>query len=796
LRVGSKAVLFAMAVIMAGSLGACGGREGRLAKHMERAKEQLQRADRIKARLELKNVLQIDPKNAEAFFLSGQVAEQESDWANAYGFYQRAVELRAGYTEAQIKLGRVFFMFGEPEKAAAMARAVLVQRPNDPEARTLGAAVKAATGDTQAAIREAQAVLGSHPGREDTISLLAGVYRKLDDNAGAENTLLTGIEANARSVSMRLDLASLFLQTNQFARAEEPLREVAELEPGKLEHRVRLAAYYANAGALDKAEQLLREVVQAAPDDEQRWLILAEFLSRKRKPELAELELQSYLKEHGKSLKVRLALASLYQEMGRADAAETAHRDAVESSVSGPDRIKARNELARFLMARGKAPEALALVSEILKDNVRDEAALLTRGKLALEKRDAPSAIADFRALVKGQPNAVEYLSLLARAHMLNGEPELARETLADAVAVNPTDAQVRLLWIEFLAQSREYDVALKEADEALKIAPLDLALLQIKAALQAIKKDVKAAEQTMLQLKNIAVDQALGHHRLGSFYLASRKFEAAIAEFDAALKKSPDAFDSLAGIIQAYLGLEKPEAALARLAQQEKQKSSDAQIDYLRGEVYASQEKHAAEAERYFRAAIRRNPAWQVPYLSLKNLLVKRRDFAAAEQMLREGIKSLPGDPLLMFSLASVFETAGDFDRAQAQYEAILKADPNLDIAANNLAALLTDRRGDKASLDRARELAARFENSYNPIFLDTLGWAFVKSGQVARGLPMLERASGLAPEISVFQYHVGYGKYKKGELAEAKVHLRKALAGKADYPGAAEVKTLLGAL
>ncbi len=61
------------------ALLSCGGAEERKAKYLERAKSYLAEKNYDKARVELKNVLQIDPKYAEAYFLMGQVDEQKQD---------------------------------------------------------------------------------------------------------------------------------------------------------------------------------------------------------------------------------------------------------------------------------------------------------------------------------------------------------------------------------------------------------------------------------------------------------------------------------------------------------------------------------------------------------------------------------------------------------------------------------------------------------------------------------------------------------------------------------------------
>ncbi|MCP4764903.1 MAG: hypothetical protein GY875_01385 [Gammaproteobacteria bacterium] len=62
--------------------------------------------------------------------------------------------------------------------------------------------------------------------------------------------------------------------------------------------------------------------------------------------------------------------------------------------------------------------------------------------------------------------------------------------------------------------------------------------------------------------------------------------------------------------------------------------------------------------------------------------------------------------------------------------YEASIAAQPDLIVAKNNLASLLTDQRDDQASHDRAREIAAEFRDSKVSMFRDTYAWASVKSG------------------------------------------------------------------
>ncbi|MBI5041292.1 MAG: tetratricopeptide repeat protein, partial [Gammaproteobacteria bacterium] len=85
-----KLLVTALAALM---LIGCGGAEERKAKYMERGKAYIAEENWDKARVEIKNVLQIDPKSAEAYYLIGQVEEKQQEWGKAFANYSKAVEL-------------------------------------------------------------------------------------------------------------------------------------------------------------------------------------------------------------------------------------------------------------------------------------------------------------------------------------------------------------------------------------------------------------------------------------------------------------------------------------------------------------------------------------------------------------------------------------------------------------------------------------------------------------------------------------------------------------------------------
>src|SRR5688500_15661438 len=89
-----------VALLVTLTLLACGGPQERKAQYRARAQEYIQTGNFPKARVALRNVLKIDPKDAEAYFLVAQVEEKEKSWRNAVANYQQVVELVPDHKDA------------------------------------------------------------------------------------------------------------------------------------------------------------------------------------------------------------------------------------------------------------------------------------------------------------------------------------------------------------------------------------------------------------------------------------------------------------------------------------------------------------------------------------------------------------------------------------------------------------------------------------------------------------------------------------------------------------------------
>jgi Tfp pilus assembly protein PilF len=159
----------------------------------------------------------------------------------------------------------------------------------------------------------------------------------------------------------------------------------------------------------------------------------------------------------------------------------------------------------------------------------------------------------------------------------------------------------------------------------------------------------------------------------------------------------------------------------------------------------------------------------------------------------LQSGISQVESPGTLQLDLAGLLERSGKPEDAIRLYEAALRSDPNSDVVANNLAMLLITYRKDQPSLDRAKELSARFATSANMAFLDTYGWVLYKRGESAAAIAALQTALAKTPDSPVSLYHLGMAQASAGQSDSARDNLTRSLKSGKNFAGMDEAKATL---
>jgi len=780
-------------LVVAISLIACGGPEERKAKYRARAQEYLQAGNYPKARVALRNVLKIDPKDADAYFLFAQVEEKEKNWRNAVSLYQEVVQLVPDHTAALVTLAKYYLEARLTEQVLSTADKVLTKHPQHPQANALKIAVLAIEGQLSLAMTKAEALRSQFPTEPDVTILLATLYSQQQRYRDAEATLQRALDAHPKDMDLLNNLNTILVQAKDMAGAEAVARRMIEEEPTLFDHRLRLARLFDTQGAHEKAEAVLREAIALDPNSEERRLLLADFLSTRKDHRAAEQALLEAATQLPHSAKVQFGLAALYLKSGQDAKAREQYASLVKDYKEKPAGLEAKVKLAEMDLVSGKQAEAEQQVQEVLKENPRSSDGLVLLGRMALSRRNGKDAVQAFRIVLHDQPELATVHFLLGQAYLLTGENSLAKESFEHAVALYPGQVDARRSLAALESQSGRHQQARARLVDLLKQRPDDLAALDMLMMLDLVTKNWVDAERTLNRLRAVSKDSVVAFMAEGRLREAQQQFDKASASYERATAIAPNNPDTLLSLVKLDVAQGHADRAKTRLDAVLATRPDHLFGHGLLGEVLALS-GHPQEADVQFREASRVNPKWITPWLDWGGLWLAQKRADQAVQVLQAGLKANPDSEELHMLLASAYSTQGQIDSAITTYDGALRLNPRNVLAANNLAVLLVDYKGDPQNLQKAFVLSRDFEKEApHPLFLDTLGWVRFKMGQQEDALRLMKDAVAKSPEVPTLNYHLGMAYYQSGKTAEARAYLSKALKSAEAFQGRREAEQIL---
>jgi len=734
-----KTYLVLIAVVVALALvAACGGPEEKKAKFFGKAKELFERGDLVKARLEAKNALQIDPKFAEGYSLLGQIEMQAGDFKAAYGSFGKAVELKPELLPAQVELGKLLLISGAPDKAMEKAEVVLAKEPANPEALMLKGSALLAQRQLDDAARIFEGMLQNGVKKPEVYLALATAQAQGNNLARAEKTLQDGIAANKDAVALHMGLAKFYSDTKQPEKAVSAMRKVIELQPDQPMHKFNLASLLWDDGRQAAAIDMVAELLAKDPANEDMRETAARFyLSKNQLLEAAKV-LEAGIEKEPKSFKLRLLLGEVYlnqnQPRKAVDTLEACLK--LSNDPANPGIIQAKTLLARVHMLMRQTDKAEAYVNEVIKDNPRSIESHLTKGDIFLVKGDGVNAAAEFRTVVSEQPQFIPGYLRLAGAHVLNQELDLAVSVLQNALRVDPKSKEVLQTLSRVYALKKNNSAAEEQLRKIVDLYPNEPAARADLGDFLASSNKTAEARETYKTIIQRDPQNPLGYLKLSRLYRFEKKPQEALAALEEGYRHNQVSGEILSELIQGYIQQKRHDAAIAVCRKRIAENPQDVFALNLLGWVYTDM-KNFQEAEGSLQKAIEMQPLWPAPHTNLANLYLLQGRKAEAAANFEAAINANPRDPAGYLSLALLYERDKDFPNAMKVYERALKENPSFWFAANNLAFLLAETSTKKEDLTRAKDLAeeAIKQRPNEPALIDTLGWVYFRMGDYGQG-------------------------------------------------------------
>lgn len=589
------------------------------------------------------------------------------------------------------------------------------------------------------------------------------------------------------------------------------LQKVLEEIPEHAHARKLLAAALVESGNVERAQELIAGLQDSG--DPLLQSLHGDIALRKRDYALASAHFAKALEISPDNVKLLTELAQARQRSGdEAGAIEALTRAAeLDTGSTHPEVL-----LVMTHLKAGRFTQALAVVDRLQRERPQDPQPHSLRGIIKVAQKDPQQARASFTQALRLDPAYLSAATNLARLDLQAGDIKSARSRYLEVLKHAPKAIQAWLALAGLAAQERQegeflnYLAQAKQANPADKTAyqmlarywlgkrDADKATAEARAGLSAagdaefhellglarmLQGDLGSALISYGKWAELQPGNAMAHLRLGELQNRSGRRDAALHSLDEALRLAPDLYQAHLAKTITLAEAGRGNEAMA-LAQGLQRKYPDHMIGPLAEAEARLRAKQPAEAASAYTKAARMSDRGDLAsraYLAHEAAGQHQQGMA----LLRKWLADHPKDRLVGHRLASALLKEGKQAEAAQHYARLYQDDPKDLEAANNLAWLYGELKDARAIAiaEQAHKLAPD-----NPATQDTLGWILVNSGQVRRGLELLQRAYRAAADHPSIHWHLASALAKSGDTGNAKVHLEVLLDSGRDFPERAE--------
>jgi tetratricopeptide (TPR) repeat protein len=477
-------------------------------------------------------------------------------------------------------------------------------------------------------------------------------------------------------------------------------------------------------------------------------------------------EYQAALKTDPTSQSVKARLAGLYFSLGdMPNAVRYANQAAEGPSQDGP----LLTQMASILAGAGQGDRAVVLLDRAIEVDPTSGDPYFTKGLLLLNMKRLPEAEQAIRAGLERAPDSAVGHYHLGRLLLEAGKPEEATASLERAIAVNASfePAYVALASIYEARQDQDRAIAvLRKYLYSVNSRNRDIRHQLVR--LYVASKDYEGARKELNDLLAEDPSDLDAQLRLALVYGEEKEYSKAIEQLLQILKARPTELK-----VRDYLGFLYEESKDTQKAIETYTFNIQLEPTYFEGHLHLGvlfyRLKRFPEAVTHMTQAITLNPKQPEAHIVLGLTYMQEDRFDEAARALEEGISQNPRSADLYFNLGTAYDKLNRFDDVVRTMETAIKLDPHHADALNYLGYSYAERgiKIDQALSLTKQAVALKPSNGY---YVDSLAWAFFKSGLLTEALTEMKRAVALVGDDPVLYEHLGDIYAKQRNLSDAR--------------------------
>ncbi len=767
------------------SLTACKTAEERAEVYFASSREFIEVGDFDRAVVELRNVFELMPNHVEARRTMASIMLEQGHTPDAYVQYTRLVEQEPGDLAARTMLAELAFDGGNWKEFERHGTIAVNLAPDTPRGQAIEIALKYQKAiedrdsvEIEVLIQRANTLLTEIKKNTLLQQIIIDYLVRSGEQKAALDQLRNVIAERPNDRRFYDQRLILLRQIGDSTAIETHLRDIVSQFQEDLEAKSDLLRHLTAQGDLDRAEDFLRSISDPADPDPVLFLNLVNFLNEFHGPDAARQEIDKALDVNPEPDRLRLIRAGLDFNDGYREKAITDLQEIINRREPSELTDEAKIILSRLLTSTGDPSGAERLVSEVLKANPNNIAALKIKAAKQIETDDPEGAVESLRGVLNAMPDDVEALNLMAEAYARIGSQDLVHDYLAQSVIVSNHAAEPSLRYARLLIADKNYLSAKEILIQALHQAPGDPTILWLLGSIFIATEDLDRAAMAADQLRQIGSEDSVSAANQLQVQIMARQAGADGAlSFLEELAHAEDAgMSEKVALLRARLSSGETTEALGIAEKLLAADPENPQLRFLLANTKAATgELGAAELE--LQKLIKDDPTQVGVWLQLYRLVQVSKGSEASSAVLAAALDEVPDAPMLLWAQANELEQAGDIDAAIKIYDDLYSSNSASAIFANNLASILATHKNDEVSLQRAWAIARRLHGSDAPAFQDTYGWLAFRRGDPETALTYLEKAAVGLPQNAIVQYHLAEVYNSLGRPEEALATYKRAL-------------------
>jgi tetratricopeptide (TPR) repeat protein len=534
----------------------------------------------------------------------------------------------------------------------------------------------------------------------------------------AEEALRTNpSDVNARRILGRIytrmigDSQQGKVDENMLRKAIEQYTKIVEIQPKDLDTWLMLGRLHKIAQNSVEAEKAYKKILEVDPNHEDALTGLAVVYADLGDSQRSS-ELLKRLTDKNPSPRTLMALASQYEQLKDYGLAAETLRRALELQ---PENLELKRAYAQNLLLAERLDEALRAFNEIAEQDKKDWQSQLRISQIYRQKKDFVKAREASNKALNLEPKNLEVQYNEVNILEAEGKPAEATTALKDLLAGTA---------------KRTYSSG-EKSNRALLLERLGLMYRSAEQFPDAIATFRQIADLDAT-LAPRAAAQVIDTYRI------AKDFDKAVQEADAAVKKFPE--DRMLISVRASI--------LAEVG-----RSDDA----------------AAEVKKLLDGKNDRET-----YISLAQIYEKGKNFTEMAKAVDAADKlseSKDDKESISFMRGAMYEKMKKFDAAEGEFRKVLELNPKNSSALNYLGYMLADRNVRLSDALNYIKQAVELEPN-NGAYLDSLGWAYYRAGDLPKAEEYLRRAIERFSKDPTVHDHLGDVYFKQGNLKDAITH------------------------